>query len=91
MLRSTDNFLLKLNNSNVSSYDKLVSFNVVSFYTNIPLNKTINIIADYVFSDDNTHKPLMDKHVFVQLLRLASEGSFLYKSVFGKDALGKEN
>ena len=53
MLHSTDDFLMKLNNSNISSDDKLVGFDVVSFFTNILLNETINIIADYVFSDEN--------------------------------------
>ena len=79
ILRSTDDSLLMLNNSNISSNDKLVSYDAVSLFTNIPLNKAINIIADYVFSDVNTHKPLMDKHIFVKLLHLASEGLFLYK------------
>ena len=65
MLRSTDDFLMKLNNFNISSDDKLVSFDVVSLFTNIPLNETINIISDYVFSDENIHKPLMEKHSFV--------------------------
>ena len=78
MLNSTDDFLIKLNNSNISSNDKLVSFDVVSLFTNIPLNETINIIADYVFSDENIQKPLMEKHIFVKLLRLACEGLFLY-------------
>ena len=44
MLCSTDDFLLKLNNSNISSDNKLVSFEVVSLFTNVPLNETINII-----------------------------------------------
>ena len=50
----------------------------MSLFTNIPLSETINTVADYVFSDDNTHKPLMDKHIFVKLLRLASERLFFY-------------
>ena len=79
MLSSTDDFLMKLNNSNISSDDKLVSFDVVSLFTNIPLNETINIIADYVFSDENIQKPLMEKHIFVKLLRLACERLFFYK------------
>ena len=57
MLRSTDDFLLKFNNSNIFSDDKSVSFDVVSLFINILLNENINITADYVFSDDNTHKP----------------------------------
>ena len=82
MLRSTDNFLLKHYNFNISFDDKLVSFDIVSLFTNIPLNKTINIITDYVYSDDNTHKPLMDKHIFVKLLRLAGKGLFFIKIVY---------
>ena len=76
MLCSTDDFLLKLNNYNISSDDKLVSFDTMSLFTNIPLNETINIIADYIISDDNNHKLLMDKHIFVKLLRLGSERLF---------------
>ena len=77
MLRSTNNFLLKLHNFNISSDDKLVSFDGVSLFINIPHNETLNIIADYVFSDDNTHKTLMNKHIWVKLLRLANEGLFV--------------
>ena len=88
MLNSTDDFLMKLNNSNISSNDKLVSFDVVSLFTNIPLNETINIIADYVFSDENIQKPLMEKHIFVKLLRLACEGLFLYNDCLYKQIDG---
>ena len=88
MLCSTNDFLLKLNNSNIFSDDKLVSFDVMSLFINISLNKTINIILDYVFSDDNTHKPFMDKHIFVKLLCLASEGLFLYKDCLYKQTDG---
>ena len=88
ILRSTDDFLMKLNNSNISSDDILVSFDVVSLFTNIPLNETINIIADYVFSDEIIQKPLMEKHIFVKLLRLACEGLFFYKDCLYKQIDG---
>ena len=88
ILNSTDDFLMKLNNSNISSDDKLVSFDVVSLFINIPLNETINIIADYVFSDENIQKPLMEKHIFVKLLRLACEGLFFYKNCLYKQIDG---
>ena len=70
---------MKPNYSNISSDDKLISFDVVSLFTNIPLNKTINIIADDVFSNDNIHEPLMVKHIFVKLFCLSREELFLYK------------
>ena len=65
-LRYTEDFLLKFNNFNISYDEKLVSFDVVSLFTNIPLNETINIniMADYVFSDENTHK-LFDEEIFL--------------------------
>ena len=46
------------------------------------MDKTINIIADYIYSKDNQVKdnlPSMKKEVFIKLLRLAKQGMFLYK------------
>ena len=60
---------------------KLVSFDVQSLFTNVPLDKTINIIADYIYSKDNQIKnyPPSMKKVFIKLLRLANQEIFLYK------------
>ena len=80
-LHFTNYFLLKVNNSNISSDEKLVSFDVLSHSTNIHLNEIINIIVDYVFSDNNTYKPLMDIHIFIKLIHLLVMGCFYVKIV----------
>ena len=82
ILHSTDHFLDELNNFKFKANHKLVSFDVQSLFTNVPLDETINIIADYIYSKDNHIKdnlPSMKKEVFIKLLRLANQGMFLYK------------
>ena len=55
----------------------LVSFNVVSLFTNIPLNETIDLVCDYVYSR-NDH-PMYNKSVFKKLMQITTGGYFLYK------------
>ena len=43
MLHSTDHFLDELNNFQFKANHKLVSFDVQSLFTNVPLDDTINI------------------------------------------------
>ena len=61
MLHSTDHFLDELNNFQFKADHKLVSFDVQSLFTNVPLDETINIIADYIYSKDNQIK---DNEIF---------------------------
>ena len=49
MLHSTRNFLDKLDDFEIKPGDKMVSLDVVSLFTNVPLIYTINIIADYIY------------------------------------------
>ena len=56
MLHSTDHFLDELNNFQFKADHKLVSFDVQSLFTNVPLDETINIIADYIYSKNNQIK-----------------------------------
>ena len=53
MLHFTDHFVDEINNFKVKADHKLASFDVQSLLTNVPLDKTINIIADYFYSKDN--------------------------------------
>ena len=53
-----------------------------NLFTNVPLDETIDIIADYIYSKNKQIKdnlPSMKKEVFIKLLRLANQGMFLYK------------
>ena len=59
-------FLMKQNNFKFKADHKLVSFDVQSLFTNVPLDETINIIADYIYSKDNQIKdnpPSMKKSI----------------------------
>ena len=50
MLRSIGDFIKKLQSYKFSSGQKLVSFNVLSFFTNVLSEETIKLIADELFS-----------------------------------------
>ena len=55
--------------------DVLVSYEVVSFFTNVPVNKTINILVDKAFKNDwfnSTYDLRLQKHQLTQLLKVAS-------------------
>ena len=53
MLHSTDHFLDEINNFKFKADHKFVSFDIQSLFTNVPLDETINTIADYIYSKDN--------------------------------------
>ena len=53
----------------------MVSFDVESLFTNIPLDETIKICADRVFQNKKKVKGLLKRH-FVRLLTFATKSSF---------------
>ena len=79
MLYSTNDFLEKMNKFKIRPGDKCVSFDVCSLFTNVPLNETINIIADHIYSDQAQITPSFDKKLFINLLEIATAGMFIYK------------
>ena len=60
-----------LKNHNVSESEKLVSFDVVSLYTNVPLIESIDVCANLLF-DGNIKLNFIDKETFKTLAKLAS-------------------
>ena len=68
-----------LNQFQFSSNHKLVSFDVTSLFTNVPLNETIWLIADTIFSDGNPNVLFCVRGIFVKLLHIATTGMFLYQ------------
>ena len=44
--------------------DQIVSFDVYSLFTNVPLTETIDIIADYLYSDNSKRVPPFKKYIF---------------------------
>ena len=79
MLNSTQMFLNRLKNFIFNQGDKLLSFDVVSVFTNIPLHETIELIANYFYSDESKTTPPFSKIIFKKLLLLSTGGLFMYK------------
>ena len=78
MLTSTKNFIDRINSTNVKPNDIMVSFDVCSLFTNVPLAETIDIITEYCFSNQAKLIPPVDKKIFKKLLKLATGGLFMY-------------
>ena len=85
MLSSTNHFIKKLKQVKVQSHQILVSFNVVSLFTNVPIEETTQIIANYLFDKDNLNN---EKHAFIKLIKLVTQGMFLYNGELFKQIDG---
>ena len=88
MLSLTNHFIEKLKQEKVQSHQILVSFGVVSLFTNVPLEETTQIIANYLFDKDNSNTPPMEKHAFIKLMKLATQGMFLHNGELFKQIDG---
>ena len=76
---STGEFLNGLNEVIFDKGDRIVSFDVVSLYTNIPLAETIALVVDELYSEKSKRVPPVPKQVFKHLLEEATGGMFIYK------------
>ena len=79
MLESTNDFNSKVNRFQFLSNRKLVSFDVSSLFTNVPLNEMISLIANTIHSEENPNALICDRSTFVKLLRIATANMFLHK------------
>ena len=68
MLKSTNEFLSKINEFPLGGEERMVSYDVVSLFTNVPLKETIDIIVNLVYSKDSLTCPPFDKQVFRKML-----------------------
>ena len=82
MVDSSINFLDELKLTQLTPSDHMVSFDVKSLFTNVPLYFTISIIAEHIYSDKSLSIPSFPKNTFIQLLKLATGGLFMYKDIF---------
>ena len=85
---STEEFLENLRKSVFDPQDKIVSFDVVSLFTNIPLAETIDIVVDTLYSDRSKSVPPVDRIIFKRLLEIATGGMFVYKDALYKQVDG---
>ena len=81
MLPFSTDFKKKLHQFKSKSKQHLVSFDVNSLFTNVPLNETINLITTKIYSEtvDEALKSPIKKKSFVKLLKLATQCMFIYK------------
>lgn len=77
MLESTDEFLGKVSSIQLNRSKYLVSFDVESLFTNIPLREVIDLACEKVYGAESI--PPFEKRHFKKLLEYATAGEFLYK------------
>ena len=66
----------------------MLSFDVESLFTNVPLDETIKLASEYVYSDTSVKTPPFPKDTFVKLLKIATGGIFMFKERFFKQIDG---
>ena len=85
---STSEFLHRLKEIALSLVDTVVSFDVVSLYTNIPLAETIDLVVDKLYAESSKRVPPVGREVFKRLLEMATSGLFMYKDGLFKQVDG---
>ena len=85
---STGAFMDNLRNFQFCQSDNLVSFDVSSLFTNVPLDETIGLIADCVYGPSSKKVPPFPKKWFTKLLQFATSGMFLYNNKLYKQVDG---
>ena len=88
LLRSTDDFIERLKHLSINSHNIVVSFDVVSLFTNVPLAKTIELIIDRLYSEDNPVSMPVTADIFRKLMFLTTQGLFMYKNKLYKQTNG---
>ena len=93
MLKSTNQFIDTIADFRTvfQPNHKFVSFDVESLFTNVPADLVINTAADLVYSNDSTNTPNFDKSVFIQLLKFAITGCFMFNGSTYKQIDGITN
>ena len=87
LLRSSQEFVETLKNFQFKPNHKLISFDVKSLFTNVPLKEAVDIIANAIYADDTNILPIpISKEVFEKLKIMATQRIFmcngkLYKQV----------
>ena len=81
MLNSTQDFLEKLNAFTLKGNEVMVSYDVVSLFTNVPLKETIDIVLKYVYAPNSPVTPPFEEETFRKMLLLCSQSFFMYNDL----------
>jgi len=79
MLKSTDDFMNKLNEFWGDQNQVMVSFDVVSLFTNTTGRNYQHNCRIYFFRDSTNDSLPMPKDIFIKLMKLATQDMFQYK------------
>ena len=67
----------------------MYSFDISSLFTNVPLEKTINIYADALYCDDSDAQSFISKAVFIKLMKSVTSGvEFSFNDIMYKQTDG---
>ena len=77
MLNSTASFVNQISSFDFQPSNVLISYDVVSLSTNIPLNETIDIVWNYVYQHHSPQK--YSKETFIKLHQIATGCYFLHR------------
>ena len=76
--RSTENFIERLKKCPCNNKNTIVSFDVVSLFTNVPLAETIELVIEKLFVSNHSNAIPFEKSIFRQLMFMATQGLFMY-------------
>ena len=90
MLTSSTEFLNVLDGhkNKLSDNDIMISFDIVSLFTSLPLKESCDLATEYVYSENSTKKPPYSKETFRKLLDFATSGVFTYRNKYFKQCDG---
>ncbi|KAJ8915502.1 hypothetical protein NQ315_012383 [Exocentrus adspersus] len=75
--KNTPHFIEKLTTINIDSTELLVSFDVVSLFTNVPVDKTLSIVRNKLENDNNLKdRTKLNVSAFMELLTLCIKTTY---------------
>ncbi|CAF1656456.1 unnamed protein product [Adineta ricciae] len=82
-LKNTDEFQKFLKQNSSLSINKMMSFDIESLFTNIPVKRTIDIICYKLYCTDPKLRPYIPEHYFRQMLDYATKWThFLFNNKY---------
>ena len=73
MLKSSDEFLLALQNLQLSPNQAIMSLDVESLFSNVPVDPTIDIILNRCYNQDSVLPPTIQKEDLQELLKICTQ------------------
>ena len=73
MVKSTDEFFLRIHNLKLNDKNSVVSLDVSSLFTNVPVEETINIIIQRAYNHPDLPPPPIEQQDLSSLLRVCTQ------------------